>query len=81
MKILVLQNDLYAQAAADGSYRIADVPPGSYTLVAWSSTHEPIKKQIQVTAGGTVKADFALKTRRDAKPHLNKNGEQYGRYH
>ncbi len=81
LKILVLQNELYAQAAADGSYRIADVPPGSYTLVAWSPTHEPVKRTIQVNAGATVKADFALKQKREAKSHLNKNGEQYGRYH
>ena len=66
--------------SADGSYRIADVPPGSYTLVAWSPAHEPVKRTIQVTAGATVKASFTLK-RRETKPHLNKSGEQYGRYH
>jgi len=81
MKILVLQNDLYGQAGADGAYHIANVPPGSYTLVAWSPTHEPVKRAIQVTAGATLKADFTLKKRRDPKAHLNKNGEQYGRYH
>ncbi len=31
-------------------------------------------------AGAAARADFALKARGAAGPHLNKNGEQYGRY-
>jgi len=79
-KILVLQNGYFARAAADGSFSLANVPPGRYVLVAWSPNHEPVKKSIVVAASGVVKADFNLGARRDAGSHLNKNGEQYGRY-
>jgi len=78
-KILVLQNDYFAEAAADGSFTIANLPPGNYTLVAWSARHEPQKKPIEVKAGAALKVSFALKPRK-AATHLNKNGEQYGRY-
>lgn len=77
--ILVLQNSHYAQVAADGSYTINDVPPGSYTLVAWSPAHEPQRQRIEVKATGAAQANFSLKPR-EQKGHLNKNGEQYGRY-
>lgn len=79
-KILVVQNPYYAEVADDGSYVIRDVPPGAYTLVAWSSTHEPVKKPVEVAAGATLAADFALKPRKGTGAHLNKSGEQYGRY-
>jgi plastocyanin len=78
-QVLVLQNAHYAEVAADGSYTLADVPPGSYTLVAWSAKHEPQKQAIEVKAGATAKASFTMKLRK-AGSHLNKNGEQYGRY-
>jgi plastocyanin len=77
-KILVLQNTFYVDVAKDGSYSISGLPDGKYTLVAWSASHQPEKKQIEVKSGA-ARADFELKPRRKA-PHLNKNGEQYGRY-
>jgi len=79
-RILVLQNNLHTTVNGDGSYRLADVPPGQYTLVAWSPAHEPQKRAIDVKAGEAVRADFTLKLRAEPKSHLNKNGEQYGRY-
>jgi plastocyanin len=78
-QVLVLQNAHYAEVAADGSYTLADVTPGSYTVVAWSGKHEPVKQTVEVKAGAAAKANFTLKLRK-AGAHLNKNGEQYGRY-
>jgi len=80
-RILVLQNSLYTAVNGDGSFRLADVPPGHYTLVAWSPAHTPERRTIDVKAGEVVRADFALKLRSESKAHLNKSGEQYGRYH
>lgn len=79
-KVLVLQNDFFAKPAADGTYKITGIPPGKYTLVAWSPDHKPLKKQVQVTEGGSASVEFALKRRPSSKQHLNKNGENYGRY-
>lgn len=78
-KILVLQNDHYVAASDDGSFKLEGVPPGKYTLVAWSKSHAPGKAEIEVKASGTTTQGFSLKAKPKSK-HLNKHGEQYGRY-
>ncbi|MBX6331974.1 MAG: carboxypeptidase regulatory-like domain-containing protein, partial [Gemmatimonadaceae bacterium] len=53
---------LGAVADADGRYRIANVPPGSYTLVARRIGYPPTRRAVEVTADQEVTADFALTT-------------------
>jgi len=80
-KVLVVPTGQAAEAGADGSYSLPKLPPGSYTLVAWSASLEPVRRKVEVKAGETARADFSLKPRAQNDPrHLNKNGEQYGRY-
>lgn len=79
-KILVLQNPFYAQVGEDGSYTIDNVPPGSYTLVAWGAHHVGDKKKIEVKDGQATAADYTLKAKGDSGAHLNKDGQPYGRY-
>lgn len=79
-KILVLQNDFYVPVKPDGTYELAGLPAGKYALVAWSPEHKPDRKPIEIKAGAKAAADFTLGKRAAAKAHLNKNGEQYGRY-
>ncbi|MFZ5470980.1 MAG: hypothetical protein ACOZIN_16250 [Myxococcota bacterium] len=79
-KVLVLQNDYYAEVKKDGSYEIRGLPPGKHVVVAWTPEHKPERKEIAVQAGKSASADFGLSRREQSKGHLNKNGEQYGRY-
>ncbi len=80
-RILVLPNRLHAEAAADGRYVITDVPPGRYTVVAWSATHEPLRQAVEVASDRRATVDFAFKSRPfPLVPHLNKDGDGYGRY-
>ncbi len=80
-RILVVPNRFYAQVAADGRYEITDVPAGRYTLVAWSASHEPVRKPLEVAADRRASVDFAFKGRPfPLVPHLNKDGDGYGRY-
>lgn len=47
--IFVMEHPFFATSDADGSYTISDVPPGTYTLVAW---HEALgEKEVEVTVG------------------------------
>ena len=69
-----------AEVGIQGSYTLADLPAGSYTLVAWSAWHEPQTAHVEVKAGQQARADFSLRPRAAPLAHLNKNGEQYGRY-
>lgn len=58
----VLKHPLYAVSSADGTYTIANVPPGKYTVIAWreGTTPEEQPMEVTVTANGTAKADFAF---------------------
>lgn len=79
-KVLVLQNGHYALVGDDGGYAIADVPDGSYVLWAWSPTHKPERRAISLRGAAPLTIDFTLRPRKQEAAHLNKYGEQYGRY-
>lgn len=76
--VLVLQNAHYARVAPDGSYKL-QAPPGKYTLVAYWDRGVIERKEIEVGAQ-PVTADFTLVDTGRSRHHLNKYGQQYGRY-
>ena len=56
--IIVTPTPFYAETDAAGSFKIANVPDGSYTVTAW---HEGFKTQSKpVTVAGAATADFTL---------------------
>ncbi len=56
--IVVSPTPYFAETDDAGSYKIKDVPDGSYTLIVW---HEGAKNQSKpVTVSGGGKADFTL---------------------
>ncbi|MET0554416.1 MAG: carboxypeptidase regulatory-like domain-containing protein [Vicinamibacteria bacterium] len=59
--ILVFAHRYFATTDEGGAYRIEGVPAGSYRLVAWNDGQEREVRTVEVPAGGTVEADFALK--------------------
>jgi plastocyanin len=76
--ILVLPNRRFATARPDGSYAIDGVPPGKWTIYAYTRrADKPVGKEVVVTAGRETTVDFQVtETRVDFK-HLNKYGEKY----
>lgn len=58
--IVVTPNRYYARADADGHFRIDNVPPGRYTVVAWHKTAGFFRKQIVVEDGQDAVADFFI---------------------
>jgi plastocyanin len=48
--VLVVDHPYYAAAAQDGRFKIPNVPPGTYTLVAWHERFESVRKKIEVQA-------------------------------
>lgn len=59
--VVVTPNDWFARAGAkDGQYELKDVPPGTYTVVAWHKTTGFIRKQITVTEGEDPVVDFLV---------------------
>ena len=60
--VTVVDNPYFAVTGADGSFKIANVPPGKYTIEAThrkASGGKPVTKEIEVTAAGAT-ADFSL---------------------
>jgi plastocyanin len=56
--VLAVPTPYFAVTKADGSYRIADVPDGDYTVKVWHPKLKATQKTVKV-AGSTV-ADFAI---------------------
>ena len=59
----VMKHPFYSVSNADGNFEIKNVPPGTYTVVAWreggaNGTEKTM--QVTVAANGTAKADFAF---------------------
>jgi Polysaccharide lyase family 4, domain II len=52
--VVVVDNPYYAQTGADGTFSIADVPPGSYTLVVWQEHTGAVEMPITVKAKETL---------------------------
>ncbi|MBI3357533.1 MAG: carboxypeptidase regulatory-like domain-containing protein [Nitrospirae bacterium] len=60
---LAVDNPYYILTAADGSFSLADVPPGDYTLMAWHpGVGTMLEKKVTVPAKQTVQADFVFES-------------------
>ena len=58
--VLVLENPYFASTDEKGSYRISNVPPGTYKLKAWHERLPSQTQEITVPESGDVKIDFTL---------------------
>jgi plastocyanin len=59
--ILVFAHRYFALAEPDGSYRLENVPPGTYNVMAWHETASLESRRVVVPeAGGEVEVNFTL---------------------
>lgn len=56
----VMEHPFYTVSAKDGSFTIANVPPGEYTLVAYHETLGEKTQKVTVGAKGSVTQDFSF---------------------
>ena len=59
--IHVADSPYFVVTGADGSYSITDVPPGTYTLVAWQHHTGATETSVTVKGGDAVKMAIELK--------------------
>lgn len=77
--VVVRDNPFFAQPSADGSFIIAGVPPGRYTLHAWHErAKEPVTQDVTVGPQGLSGVRVQLDARGyEWEPHLDKFGKPY----
>jgi plastocyanin len=61
--ILVFAHRYFAVTDDDGRFRIDNVPPGAYTLVAWNESVPQTTKRVVLPENGDVEANFVLDRR------------------
>jgi hypothetical protein len=59
--VYVVDNPYYALTDADGKFKIDDVPPGTYKLVAAQSVTGPNEQTVTVTSGKATTLNIELK--------------------
>ncbi len=59
--VFVAKNPYYARVADDGSYRIDNIPPGKYKVMAFHGTLGDEKGEATVAAGANQTVDFSFK--------------------
>jgi plastocyanin len=59
--ILVFSHPFFALTDAEGRYRIENVPPGTYGVIAWNEGTASEPKPIAVPDGGVAELDFTLR--------------------
>ncbi|HEY4357702.1 MAG TPA: carboxypeptidase regulatory-like domain-containing protein [Acidobacteriaceae bacterium] len=58
--IIVTPNRWYAKPDASGNYKMENVPPGHYTVVAWHRATGFLRKPVVVEAGHDLDVSFTL---------------------
>ncbi len=67
----VMEHPYFAATNADGTWLIADVPAGSYTLVTWHERLGTVKRQIEVSDGQTIDVDVVLEATTGSAPAMH----------
>jgi hypothetical protein len=71
--IVVTPNRWYARPDRSGLYRIPNVPPGRYTVVAWHKSAGFFRKSIVIEGGHDSVADFFIPVEEDPKQEAQIN--------
>lgn len=75
--VLVLNNDLFAETDDAGRYEIANVPNGEFVLRIWGEFVHEQRRDIALTGGSVLEANFVATEAKRIVPHKNKFGMPY----
>ncbi len=75
--VVVLEKTAYDLTDKDGTFRIRDVLPGTYTLNAWLPKAKRVSQEIKIQSGQKIEVHLKLKELLKIKPHKRKDGSGY----
>lgn len=58
--VVVAPNRWAAKPSREGTYRLADVPPGEYTVVVWHKSAGFFRERVKLAAGQTLELNFTV---------------------
>ena len=78
--VVIRDNGWYSQPGADGSFSIADVPGGTYTITVWHERGGAASQQVTVPSSGTLEGVVLTLDASGYQftQHKNKYGQEYG---
>ncbi len=56
--LAIVEHPFFDTTSADGTFTIADVPPGDYRVASWHDVLGTDTRQVTVTSGGVVEIEF-----------------------
>ena len=56
--ILVLNTPYFVMTGADGTFRLAGLPPGPRVLKAWMDSRTTLTRPVELREGAVLHADF-----------------------
>ncbi len=62
--VVALDNPYFGVTENDGSFRIENVPPGTYRLKTWHEKLRSVEQEVKVEGGKTVEVSFLIKKRK-----------------
>jgi plastocyanin len=58
--ILVLDNPYFTKCGPNQHFKIKDIPPGTYTLVAWHDLWENVERKVTIKKGKTTNVEITM---------------------
>jgi plastocyanin len=75
--VLVLPNRAFAVTGPDGRFTINGIPPGHYSLFAWSRFADPVRVEVEIRSDQASEANLELTETKFNLTHLGKYGQPY----
>lgn len=75
--VVVLENKAFSMTDKDGTFRIRDIPPGTYTINAWLPKAERAAIQVDIKPGKSSIVNLEISETIKVKPHKRKDGSRY----
>jgi plastocyanin len=79
-RVLVVPTTFFATTNAGGTFKIDNVPAGTYPIVAWLAYGQEKRGQVKIEPGKAATVTFDVVEGDPPKDHRRKDGTPYGRY-